>query len=665
MPRDHNANIPGTASLIHRNGKTARRYRRRVEALLRRVWNGDFPRPRTLPALWLAGATALGSTTAVCFHFGLSPGAVSQIFLIVIVLLSLLMDSFVSSAIFSVSAVGCIVFFFAEPVFSFRIENRQDILTCIAFLFTSLVVTGLVRHLQDLAAAHHEQTGLLALTHDAVFVRNLGGIIAYWNRGAEELYGWNRDEAVGKVKHELLQTKFPAPLNEIMRLLLATGRWEGELHHTRRDGTQVSVASRWSLQRGRDGQPSAILEINSNTTERKRTEEALRRLQAAYFAEAQGLSMTGSFGWNVTSGEIFWSEETYRIFGYDPSVKPSIASVLERVHSDDVALVRSTIERTATQKSDVDLEYRLLIPDGRVKTVHLRARPLTERVAGKPDKTVDAQFVGAVMDVTARTNEYAAMQRTEQRYRYLFDNMPMALMQLRTRGRVRRGRIMEQLRSEGVTDFSAYLERHPEFVRDALEGLTIEAVNEPAVRMFGARDANEVIAMQNARIWRERPDTFRRILESRFNRKWIYHEETRIATLDGRAIDVLFTIARPEHVDSDAGLVLYGFIDITDSVRTREKLQEFQAELAHAARLSVLGELAASIAHEVNHPLAALAMNGQAGLRWLDRAQPNLSEASDAMRRLVANARSASEIISRIQGMASRQAPQQVSLALN
>jgi C4-dicarboxylate-specific signal transduction histidine kinase len=224
---------------------------------------------------------------------------------------------------------------------------------------------------------------------------------------------------------------------------------------------------------------------------------------------------------------------------------------------------------------------------------------------------------------------------------------------------------MEQLRSEGVTDFSAYLERHPEFVRDALEGLTIEAVNERAVRMFGARDANELITKQNARIWRERPDTFRRILESRYNRKWTYHEETRIVTLDGRAIDVLFTIARPEHVDSDAGLVLYGFIDITDSVRTREKLQEVQAELAHAARLSVLGELAASIAHEVNQPLTALATNGETAMRWLDRAEPNITEASEAMRRIVADVRRAHDIIARIRGIASRRAPQQVSLALN
>jgi len=136
-------------------------------------------------------------------------------------------------------------------------------------------------------------------------------------------------------------------------------------------------------------------------------------------------------------------------------------------------------------------------------------------------------------------------------------------------------------------------------------------------------------------------------------------------TLDGRRIDVLFTIARPEHVDSDAGLVLYGFIDITNSVRTREKLQELQAELTHAARLSVLGELAASIAHEVNHPIGAMAMNGEAGLRWLDRAEPNIAEASDAMRRIVADARRAGDIVARIRDVALRRSPQQISLALN
>jgi PAS domain S-box-containing protein len=86
--------------------------------------------------------------------------------------------------------------------------------------------------------------------------------------------------------------------------------------------------------------------------------------------------------------------------------------------------------------------------------------------------------------------------------------------------------------------------------------------------------------MGNARIWRERPDTFRRVLESRFHRKWTYQEETRIVALDGRSIDVLFTIARPEKVDSDSGIILYGFIDITETVRLRRERELESTRLA-------------------------------------------------------------------------------------
>jgi PAS domain S-box-containing protein len=124
-------------------------------------------------------------------------------------------------------------------------------------------------------AALREQASLLNLTHDTVFVRDMKDIITYWNRGAEELYGWTREEAVGKVSHQLTQTIFPAPLEEINAELLRTGRWDGELHHTKRDGTQVIVASRWSLQRDKQGLPAATLETNNDITERKRTEATL------------------------------------------------------------------------------------------------------------------------------------------------------------------------------------------------------------------------------------------------------------------------------------------------------------------------------------------------------------------------------------------------------
>jgi two-component system sensor kinase FixL len=124
-----------------------------------------------------------------------------------------------------------------------------------------------------------EQAYLLNLTHDTVFVRDINDIITYWNRGAEELYGWKSEEAIGKVTHQLLQTIFPAQLEEIMTELFRSGRWEEELIHTKRDGTQITVASRWSLQRDERGRPIAILETNNDITERKHAEEELRKTQ--------------------------------------------------------------------------------------------------------------------------------------------------------------------------------------------------------------------------------------------------------------------------------------------------------------------------------------------------------------------------------------------------
>jgi two-component system sensor kinase FixL len=124
-----------------------------------------------------------------------------------------------------------------------------------------------------------ERANLLDLTHDTVFVRDINDVITFWNRGAEKLYGWTRDEAVGQVSHCLMQTNFPAPLEEITAELNNTGRWDGELIHTRRDGTQVVATSRWALQLDDQGKPIAVLETNNDITERKRAEEALRQAQ--------------------------------------------------------------------------------------------------------------------------------------------------------------------------------------------------------------------------------------------------------------------------------------------------------------------------------------------------------------------------------------------------
>jgi PAS domain S-box-containing protein len=133
-------------------------------------------------------------------------------------------------------------------------------------------------HLQLEVAERTQQASLLNLTHDTIFVRDLNDVITYWNRGAQELYGWTAEDAVGKHSQQLLQTLSPASGDEIRAELVRTGRWEGELQNTKADGTQVVVASRWSLRRDEQEQPLAILETNNDITERKRREQEIQSL---------------------------------------------------------------------------------------------------------------------------------------------------------------------------------------------------------------------------------------------------------------------------------------------------------------------------------------------------------------------------------------------------
>jgi PAS domain S-box-containing protein len=147
--------------------------------------------------------------------------------------------------------------------------------------------------------------------------------------------------------------------------------------------------------------PSVLRALREATqrAERKRAEEALRQSET-YLAEAQRLSRTGSFGWSVSREEIYWSEETYKIFEYDRSVKPTLELALLRIHPDDRDRVQQTIDRASEARLNLDFEHRLLMPDGSVKYVHVLARAL--------EPSADSlEYVGAVTDVTAakRTEE--------------------------------------------------------------------------------------------------------------------------------------------------------------------------------------------------------------------------------------------------------------------
>jgi PAS domain S-box-containing protein len=157
-------------------------------------------------------------------------------------------------------------------------------------------------------------------------------------------------------------------------------------------------------------------ESYADMASRRRAEEALRRSEA-YLADAQGLSHTGSFGWRVGTNEIVWSAETSRIFEYAPTEKATLERIVERVHPEDAPAMRQTIERAAREGEDFEHHYRLQMPDGSVKYLHVAAHAQSDAAGG-------IEFVGAVMDETAAKQAEEALRRSEQQWRDVFENNP-------------------------------------------------------------------------------------------------------------------------------------------------------------------------------------------------------------------------------------------------
>jgi PAS domain S-box-containing protein len=149
--------------------------------------------------------------------------------------------------------------------------------------------------------------------------------------------------------------------------------------------------------------------------ERKRAENALRRSEA-YLAEAQKLSRTGSFGWDVLRGRIYWSEETFRIFGYDPGLVVTLDSMMERAHPDDRCGVRQFVDRVAAERKEFDYEHRLLMPDGSAKHI---------RVVGQPSETESGsfEFVGAVTDITEHKQAEEDLRRGQEALQKALDEI--------------------------------------------------------------------------------------------------------------------------------------------------------------------------------------------------------------------------------------------------
>lgn len=254
-----------------------------------------------------------------------------------------------------------------------------------------------------------------------------------------------------------------------------------------------------------------------------------------------------------------------------------------------------------------------------------------------------------------------ALRDSEYRYRNMFQAMAASFWELDFSPV---GEMLRSLRKSGVADYAAYFEQNPAFVRDIMRATRVLDVNEQTVTLFGAGSKADLMTPIDV-YWPESSNAvYAASVIAAVTGKPHFAAETKLRRLDGSEIDVHFTAAFPP--DSVAkGILLIGVIDISERNRANERLRRVEAEFAHAARVSMLGELAASIAHEVSQPLAAIATNASAGLRWLNRPTPDLDEVRTLTTNIVADAKRAADIIARIRGMATRREPDQAALNIN
>jgi PAS domain S-box-containing protein len=359
--------------------------------------------------------------------------------------------------------------------------------------------------------------------------------------------------------------------------------------------------------------------LREQLTERKRAEEALR-LSERYLAEAQRLSHTGSWAFSADSKiAAYWSEEDFRIWGFDPQQGlPERESVFKRIHPEDFGRVYEKSMKALRERTDYTDEFRIVLPDGEVRHIHALAHPVLS-ASGEI-----AEYVGTHVDVTER-------KRAEE----------------------------AQLRLAAIVASSD----------DAIISKTLEGVittwNAGAQRTFGYAEEEAVGRPITILIPPDRQDEESQIIERVRRGESVHHFETVRLRKDGRQIHVSLAISPMKDAAGQIIGVSKVARDITEQKRATEALRQAQADLAHVSRVTMMGELTASVAHEVNQPITAAVTNANTCVRWLAGDSPNIQEARDAAIRSAKDGKRAADIISRIRLLFKKGTPQREPVDIN
>jgi PAS domain S-box-containing protein len=354
---------------------------------------------------------------------------------------------------------------------------------------------------------------------------------------------------------------------------------------------------------------------NTDIEERKRAEGALKRNEA-YLAEAQRLTHTGSCAIDGTSREIlYWSEEMFRLFGFDPQQGlPLWDQWVQRIHPEDRDKFRMAGDRTFLEKVHCDVEFRTVTPDGTVKQVHGIGHPVLSPTGDL------VQVVGTMVDVTERRHGEESLRRSES---YL-------------------------AQAQRLAHIGSWAWEIPS--RNALY------ISEEWYRIYGF-DPKDGMPSWEQRLQRVHPEDRARwqlTIDRAIVEKSDYDVEFRTLPTHGPG-KYIHSVGHPV-LGSSGELVQFVGVSMDVTARKQaeqdhERLRQELADLAHVNRVSTMGELTATLAHEIKQPIGATVTNAEACARFLDRDPPDVLDAREAALEMVKDARRAADIIDRVRSL--------------